>query len=185
MVGEGAAGMGAGLAIGLALKEEAENTSRRKSRIGEDQALIKTGKSVGVVGKYIADLWSDTYYNSDEEEIYQKGSGWFDGFAAFVTATIVGCAMPLYFIVAEWKICDFRDYCTAAWYPLDFFSSVALCITISVIVGIIYRPKDRPVEYIRLTDTKPGAKILIKVYDGDGRRNIDEDRLDDIRSWCK
>lgn len=185
MTGEGAAGLGAGIAIGLALEAEAEDTARRKSHIGEDQTLIKTNKSIGVVGKYIANMWADTYYNLEEERIYQKASGWIDWFTAFVTAAIVSCAMPLYYIVAQWKICEFDYRCIDMWYPLDFFTSVALCIAISISIGIIYRQKDRPVESIRLTDTKPGTKILIKVYDDNGRRNIDEDNLDSIRSWCK
>lgn len=186
MTGEGA-GMAAGLATGLAIaaieREEAEGKARRKSHMGADQVMLETRKGINTIGKEIASAYDNWYYNTDEEQIYQRKWSVFRFMGALLGASVVALFLVIYFVVVIVGICtDWRgeEACRAAWFPFDLFSASGLCIGLGIITGFVLHPVDTPVEYIRLSESDRGTRILLKIYDSDGRRNLDEDTIADI-----
>jgi len=188
MTGEGiGTGVAAGLATGLAIaaieKEEAEGKARRKSHMGTDQVMLESRKCIDPIGEKIAEIYSNWYYNKEDGQIYRRERKMFGFFGAGLGASAIAICLIAYAIIVEVAICtDWRnDSCNAAWFPLDFFPSALLCIGIGILVGFVLHPEDVPIDYIRLSESQKGTRILLKVYDDKGRRNLDEDTISDIK----
>jgi len=188
MTGEGiGTGMAAGLATGLAIaaieREEAEGKARRKSHMGADQIVLETRKGIDTIGEKIAEMYTNWYYNKEREQIYRHERKMFGFLGAALGTSVIALCLIIYFFIVEVAICtDWRnDSCNAAWYPFDFFSGAMLCIGIGILVGFVLHPVDMPIEYIRLSESQKGTRILLKVYDDKGRRNLDEDTISDIK----
>lgn len=178
------AGVSAGAAIGVAMaaaeRERAENERRRKSRMGNDQVLFETKKGIDEIGNEIADIYRNWYYKSEEGSIYRTSRGIF-GWGSFVGGLVSMIAIEIfYFIFLVSMVCtDYRDrdLCIGTWYPIDAIFSAWLAIGVGILVGFVLHPVDTEVSYIRLTETKHGTRVLIKIYSSDGYRNIDDDEL--------
>lgn len=172
------AGMATGLATGLAIGQmqvsEAEAEARRKSHIGTDQIVIEVKEHLAPAGAKIAKLHSDWYFRNGD--IYRKGERppyYFDFWAAF------GGSFALVVALMIWSIITFPDY------PFSVVDNILVVSAAFVLFGFfggVIPRKDDTVDYIRLSTTPGGAtRIWINIYDSSGMRNIDDDKILEIR----
>jgi hypothetical protein len=170
MTGEGAAGLATGLAIGEMRRAEEEAKGRRKANMGQDQIVIETKLSIEKAGKAIAAIYTNWMYR-DEEIVYSGNRGYSFGIAVAVSIIV-------FFLLSAWCIVSYGH--DDIRYTLTAFESAGIVTAAGIVCGFLGFFKDdyETVEYIRLSEIKRGGtRILIKVYDDDGRRNIDEDSI--------
>jgi hypothetical protein len=150
--------VGTGLALGMAMKKNAEDETRRKSNEGHDQVLIQLKKgSFDKAVKVITDTYDWKLF--DGKFLRNKASYSYGGFA--VSFVIFGVLL----FVAE----------SILKTGLGLMWEIAILVVISAIVGYVNR--DFMVDWLEIDDEngKDGT-VLIQVnkYDGYWYRNVDE-----------
>jgi hypothetical protein len=153
---------------------------RRKEQMGNDQVVYETIKSKSDIGTQIAALFDNYYYNEQIGSIWWKSSSKFHWVFAFVTWLI---CMGIALLYIQSMLCggELLSRCDPT-YSMEYIALVISTI-IGIIVGIFAPRDENEIDYIRLSDINSGKKtrVLIKIYNDSGRRNIDDDKLMEIR----
>lgn len=150
------AGVGTGIAFGVAMKKSAEDDARRKSNEGEDQILIRLKKgSFDQAVKVITDIY-DWRLAEDGEFVRKNPSYSYGGFA--VSFFIFGVILLITELI---EITSFG----LMW-------GISIVIIISSIVGHLAR--DSIVDWIEMDDEDDITLIQINKYNSSGYRNVDE-----------
>jgi len=168
------AGIATGIAVGMAIEEEIqESKQRRFSHMGRDQMVIETTDPIEVATEKIAGLYKEWYVKN--AEVYEKKDSNYSPEAAIVFGFIAILAVTVWYAIDHWH------------YPLSAWDTVGLLCGITFISGFLgIFLGDNPIEYIRFSSTdKDLTRILIKIYDSDGRRNLDDDDLLKIKDMLK
>ena len=161
------AGYASGMATGQALEEEEERgRQRRMSQMGQDQILIKSKADKGRVLEAIASTYNNWF--ASKGKIYQKGErkiSW--SIVAIVSGTTFVIAGLLWWALLKLAYFD--------WWVL-LIGSIAVGIFASYRLSGL----SEEINYIRVSTIGNETAVLIKKYDNDGYRNIDEDELESI-----
>lgn len=169
IVGTGA-GLATGLAIGAAMREEEAAKGRRLSHQGHDQLLLRVRGSVEATGKAIATLYSHWFWDNENEILKQHNEREF----CYVGAIIAGV---IWAVVLLFVMMIFFPYGGGMpWNPL---TGTIWVFAVAVAVGLItvIHPGDDEIDYITIREYGNGCTVLLKRYDDDGRRNLDEDEI--------
>lgn len=150
------AGVGTGLALGMAMKKDAEDGARRKSNEGTDQILIKLKKgSFDQAVKVITDIY-DWKLDKDGAFVRKNPSYSYGGFAAsfFVFGIIL-------LVLEGIEITSFG----LMW-------DIIILVIMSSIIGYLVR--DLVVDWLEIDNDDGITLIQINKYDSSGYRNVDE-----------
>ena len=150
--------------------EEEAARGRRISHAGHDQLLLKVRGSVEATGKAISTLYDNWFWDSEDETLMKHNGREF----SFIGACITGLIMV---VVMMFSMIVFFPYGEGIpWNPL---TGVMLILAVSGAVGSItvFFPTDDEIDYINIREHGNGCTVLLKRYDGDGRRNLDEDEI--------
>jgi len=164
-----AAGYSVGLATGLVMADQERSRGRRLRVKGRDQLLLKVKGSVDKVGKAIAKTFSNWYYK--DGSIYRKRDYPFDFLASFVFFSVTAIILTFAWIL--WCPDTFLE-CT---YPINLRSGTLISAIFGLIGGFLFGYRDEEVDFIRLSKLKKDTLVLIKIYDNDGFRNLDDDEI--------
>lgn len=169
---------GTGLAIGMNMMEAEKTKQRRLSNMGKDQVLIETKMSGDAVGNAISKLWDNWYYK--EGKIYQKrGEIPFNGGVFLRISFLTGIGLLLFWVI----FVEITEWIESI--PLDRGSGFIVSVIVGLLFGIIIGFTDDEIDYIRITTLKNTTAVLIKIYDSDGYRNIDDDDILQISEQIK
>ena len=156
-------------------REEEDNKKRRFRNIhGEtkDQIFLKFSEPKERVLKRLND-----YYGTDDENdgaLIYKNNNKFNAKAFFISFAVA------FFVILgiQWIIAEASwDYNTT----VNFFNVIDLIG--GLVVGIFFAlilNRDTEIDYIKVGTRKGQTTVLIKKYDSEGYRNIDEDDLDEL-----
>jgi len=171
-----AAGAAAAMAAANAARIDAEeDEKRRKSHMGYDQILIKTRAGFERIGPAIAELFKDKYYyDAEDETIYQRNKNKFGIGRAALTFTCLFIGMILVDALL------FHNATYENIMPLIYYGIVSLVT--GFCVGLTARfDRDTEWDIVEFRKSRKGANlILIRRYDGDGCRNLNEAVIHDI-----
>lgn len=182
-----ASSIATGLAIAEIQREEDEAKQRRIAYEGKDQVVFETPKDMDKIGEEIADIWSGTYYNSNEGSIYSKAKGKFGFGAAIGFAVLAWIILAIVWFCGAYYLDNYggASYWEAnEWFPIDLPMSIIVSIIVGIVFGFLNHPVDEEIRYIKFSSIDKGknkTRILIKKYDYRGYRNIDEDDIMSIK----
>jgi len=177
VLGEGMSNYGAGFGTGfvtgyLVGSDTGESRERARQRrmkvMGKDQILLKVKKSIDEAGEAIASTFSNWYYK--DGRIYQKREYPFDFSGFIIAAFLVGLGLFIAWFVWCWDEIECN-------FPFSLRSGFLVTLFIGLCVGFRFGFEDEEVDYIRLTESNKHTLVLIKIYDEDGCRNIDDDQI--------
>ena len=163
-------GMAGGLAVGYLIgssskRDEERARQRRLNNKGHDQILLKLNSadvSELTAKKAVAGLFPNEWYVRDGR-LREKGYGWA---AAVITFLVFGFALML-----------------ANAFLLHFISwEIGIVIVLAVSIFLGYRDRDEDLSYVSVGTSGQYTTVLIKKYDGDGNRNLDDDDLDRLHA---
>ena len=184
----GTVGVVAGMVAMQAAQEEEEAKHRRKSHMGHDQILIKSKLPVDKMGECIAGTfnnwrWEDGDIMRDprNKKSPSKLTTHFAAYAAIIYGIVIAVQNGI------------RYYTSTQYYnpwSLDLMPNGISIICLIVMLGILSWSNvtdnaSRTLDYIRISKIPGGSKVLLKIYDDDGERNLDEDELDEIITQIK
>jgi hypothetical protein len=176
MNGNIGSGIGTGVAMGISAgyligSSTERSKGRRISEEGKDQVLLLIKAPVEKVGEAIATLLDNWEY--------QKGKliGHYPLNFGVTGAAIIGAvAGTVIFISLIFLDNHYNGLGTG--FPGGLIGAAIATIAIGIAGEIILdRPHSAEISYIKIGSSKEYTTVLIKKYDGNGDRNLDEDDL--------
>jgi hypothetical protein len=122
-----------------------------------------------IAGQTVATIHANWYWDNEEEAVMCRNPRKFNWGAAFLTGLSVGLGLLVLMVI----------YYNGNNVPYDPVSGSLIAFVMAAFVGAVFWffPGIDEVDYIKIREHKGGATILLKKYDDDGRRNLDEDEI--------
>jgi hypothetical protein len=176
--GNSAAGLAVGMATGMIIGEETEKSKgRRMANRGQDQIFLKIKYSMENVGKEIASVYDNWKFK--DGNIYITSNP-FDVFAFIISFIVIGFLVWLVFLMLGPSLfgCQYYFNCDI---PIEYwFYGIAITSALSGFITYLLCRGDDELDYIKLGMSGEYTTVLIKKFDSDGYRNLDDDDIDKI-----
>ena len=170
-----AIGMGTGLAIGAMLAESEKEKGMRQSHIGKDQVLIRIKAKKEEVLNTLAKTFDNWYISGRDGGLYRKSNTLFEWTTAIVGFILTGLVSG----IAEVIWWSFQPGAWS-WNSSNPYNPWVFGAIVGGIVFVILGfsgARDTRIDYIRVKGDGDYTTTLLKIYDSEGYRNLDEDDL--------
>jgi len=155
-------------------REEAEAEERRNRNKGHDQIYFESDYSGDRTGREIAKVFKWKWENNT----LWKPKPRFNWSAFFISLFVMAFVLAFIGIFLEMSsdrycydiFCGFSH----AWIMLF---AIPLALFMALLLG-----GDSSIDYITINEYEKKTYVLIKVYDSDGYRNVDDDKIHLIRN---
>ena len=144
---------------------------RRMENKGHDQVFIKFRDSKKKVGDKVAKLRSNWVFNG--EKIIRNKEGLGMDWGVFLGVGLLAALILSMGWVVYISLCNF--VCDS---PIGLVHGFFIVSGIATIFGVVAGSENYAIDWIRISRERDITSLLVKIYNSEGHRNIDEDELD-------